>query len=107
MGEGGRGERAKNSPEVKIRIKSIIVYQEQCSISRFVVHLYKIMISPHLHAFFSFSKFWFFGLVGGGGRGEGKRAKMVQDDKKIVCCTPYFRNHTLYDCHLWYTFVVK
>ena len=31
-GEGG-GERAKNSPEVKIRIKSIIVYQEQCSIS--------------------------------------------------------------------------
>ena len=80
MGEGGRGERAKNSPEVKIRIKSIIVYQEQCSISRFVVHLYKIMISPHLHAFFSFSKFWFFGLVGGGGwRVKGQKwSKMTK-----------------------------
>ena len=25
--------------------------------------------------------------------------------KKIVCCTPYLRNHASYDFHLWYTYV--
>ena len=25
--------------------------------------------------------------------------------KKLVCPTPYLRNHTSYDCHLWYTSV--
>ena len=74
------GKSAKNSPEVKIRIKSVIVSQEQCSISWFVVHLYKIMISPHLHAFFSFSKLWFFGLFGGGGGGKRQKwSKMTKN----------------------------
>ena len=26
-------------------------------------------------------------------------------NKNSVCCTPYFRNHTSYDFHLWYTYV--
>ena len=25
--------------------------------------------------------------------------------KNSVCCTSYLRNHTSYDCHLWYTYV--
>ena len=55
--------------------------------------------------FFSFFlKFWFFGLLGGGGAGGGvKGKKMAQDDKKILSCTSYLRNHTSYDLDLWYT----
>ena len=34
-------------------------------------------------AFFIFSKFWFFGLLGGGRKGGGLQ-KMVQNDKKIL-----------------------
>ena len=27
--------------------------------------------------------------------------------KNTVCCAPYLKNHTSYDCHLWYTFVIS
>ena len=34
-----------------------------------------------------------------------KEHKMVQDDKNSVRHARYLRNHTSYDCHLWYTCV--
>ena len=30
---------------------------------------------------------------------------MSKMTKSFVCHFPYLRNHTLYDCHFWYTFV--
>ena len=36
---------------------------------------------------------------------RGKRAKNSPKWQKIVCHAPYLRNHTPYDCHLWYTVV--
>ena len=44
--------------------------------------------------FFHFSKFWFSGLSG------SKRAKLVQNDKKLCLYTPCLKNHISYDCHL-------
>ena len=62
----------------------------------FMIHLCKMIISPEV--LFSFSKFWFFGLLG------GKRVKNgFKVTKNCVRRAPYFRNHTAYDCHLWYT----
>ena len=77
-----------------------------------MVYMCKIIISPG--SFFIFSKFWFFGLlggwgvggVGGVGRGGGvKGQKMVQMTKNSVCHASYLRNHTFCDYHLCYTCV--
>ena len=132
------------------------ISKEQYSIwSWFLVHLCEMMTAPV--AFFSFSKFWFSGLLGGrvnvqktaqidkkicllhsisekpyiiwmsfmvnickkffkfffhffkilifwfhrGVKGQNR----VHNDKYSVCCTPYLRNHTSYDCNVWYTYV--
>ena len=64
----------------------------------FMVHMCKMIISPGL--VFIFSKFSFFKLSGG--YKDKNWSKMT---KNSVCCTPYLRNCTSYDCHLWYTFV--
>ena len=93
----------------------------------FMVHVSKMIISPG--SFFIFSKFWFFRLLRGLNRkkwsnffhffkilifrvvrGVGKRAKngrkwQKKMTKNSVRCTPYLRNNTSCDCHLWYTFV--
>ena len=53
-----------------------------------VFHTFKILIFQILR-----------GLKG------GKKEKKRKSQKIFVCCTPYLRNHTSYDCHLWYTFV--
>ena len=53
-------------------------------ITKYFVHFFKILI------------FWV---------REVKGQKTAQNDKNSVCCTSYLRNHTLYDCHLWYTCV--
>ena len=63
----------------------------------FMVNVCKMIISPGF--FFSFSKFWFFGLLGGGSK---KWSKMTRNS---VCCISYLGKHTSYDCHLWYAFV--
>ena len=54
-----------------------------------------------------FLKFWLSGLLGGegGGRGGYKGQKIAQNDKKFCLVRWYFRNHTSYDRHLWYTSV--
>ena len=60
-----------------------------------MVHMSKVIISPGIS--FIFSKFWFAGSIR-----RVKGQKTVQNDKKILSCAPYLRNHALYDCHLWY-----
>ena len=47
--------------------------------------------------FFILSKFWYSRCLRG-----SKGEKLV---KNSVCCTFYLRNHTSFDCHLWYTSV--
>ena len=64
----------------------------------FVVHMFKMIIS--LVVFFSFSKFWFFRLLGG-----SKSKKLPNMTKNSVHCTLYLRNHTPYDIYLRYTCV--
>ena len=77
-----------------------------------------MIISP---GFFSvFQNFGFLGCKAAkmvqngvmGCKGAKNGQKMIKKGKKLskmiknsVCCTPYLKNHTLYDCHLWYTFV--
>ena len=64
----------------------------------FMLNMWKMIIS--LCLFFYFSKFWFFGLLG------GKRAKSSQKlQKNSVRRASYLRNHRSYDCNLWYTCV--
>ena len=58
---------------------------ENDNISRSCFHFFKILI------------FWFVRWV--------KGQKTVQNDKNFVCHTLHLRNHTSYDCHLWYTCV--
>ena len=64
-----------------------------------MVHLWKMMISPCVFFiyFFFFNLIFCFWVV--------KMQRIVQNDKKFVCRTPYLRNHTSYDCHLCYTSV--
>ena len=63
----------------------------------FLVH--KCVKWRHHHIlFFIFSKFWFCGLLLGGGV-KGRWPKMT---KKHVCLNPYIRNHTSYNCSFWY-----
>ena len=66
----------------------------------FMVNICKMIISSR--AFFIFSKFWFSGSIESK-RAKGKRAKISPEWQKIVCLchTPYLKNHTSYDCHLW------
>ena len=64
----------------------------------FMVHMCKIIISPD--SFFIFSKFWFFGLLGG-----LKCKKWSKMTKHSVHDAPYLRNKTPFDCHLWSTCV--
>ena len=65
----------------------------------FMVHLCEMMISPGFF-FFIFWKFWFFRLLVG-----NKVKKWPKMTKNYISCTLYLRNHTSYDCHLWYTCV--
>ena len=64
----------------------------------FMVHMSKMIIS--LGSFFIFSKCWFCGLLE---RWKGKKWPNIL--KNYVCPAPYLRNHTSYDCQLWYTYV--
>ena len=64
----------------------------------FMVHLWKMIISPGV--FFSFSKFWFFKLLRG-----LKSKKWSKILKNPVCHAPCLRNHMSCDCHLWCTSV--
>ena len=50
------------------------------------------MISPGVFSFF-FLKFWFIGLLRGGGV---KGQKMVQNEKKLCLFAPYLKSHTSY-----------
>ena len=78
----------------------------------FMVHIYKMIISPGIS--FILSEFWFLLVSGVKGQKNGPKWQKILsvtldisgtiNDKKI-CCAPYLRNHTSYDCHLWYTFV--
>ena len=86
-----RGKRAKNSTKwqkilsVTWHISGTIHHMiaiyctrvKNDNISRGFLHLFKILI------------FWVVKVV--------KGQKLVQNDKKTVCCTPYLRNHTSYD----------
>ena len=62
----------------------------------FMVHMCKIIISPD--SFFIFSKFCFFGLLGG-----LKWKKWSKMTKHSAHDAPYLRNKTPFDCHLWST----
>ena len=57
----------------------------------------------YLHAFFSFFQNFDWGKRSKNFDGV-KGQKMAQSDKKF-CRASYLRNHTSYDCHLWYTCV--
>ena len=57
-----------------------------------------MMISPG--AFFIFSKFWFFRLLGGL---KGKKWPKIKNN--YICQAPYLRNHTLSAHNFWYTYV--
>ena len=70
------GKRAKTVQNGKIFCLSHSISQEWYIIwLSFMVHKCKMIMSPGI--FFIFSKFWFSGLLG------GKRAKMVQNGKKL------------------------
>ena len=62
--------------------------------SRFLVQIYKMITSSY--AFFIFSKFWFYRLLG------GKRAKNGPRGQKNLSVSLYLRNRTSYDCGFWY-----
>ena len=111
-----RVNRKKIAQNKKIAILhlSCIISQEQYSIWSWVlVHLCKMMIFPGFSfmvlifkivifpkVFFIFSKFWFSGLLG------GKRTKSSPKWQEMMSVTlDISGNHTLYDCHLWYTSV--
>ena len=88
MGSRGSNKGAKNSPKwLKICLLHSISQEPYIIWLSFMLHLCKMIISPGL--FFSFSKFWFFGLLGG---------KMAKSSPKLtknsVHHTSYLRNHT-------------
>ena len=65
--------------------------------------MYQRLISPGILKKIFF-KFLIFGIIRGGRRGEGKRAKNdPKCQKNSVSLTPYLRNHTSYSCNFWYT----
>ena len=62
----------------------------------FLVHMCKMIIPSR--DYFIFSKFWFFRLLGGGGRG-GKRAKNGPKWQKILSVTlhiPWTKHHMIF-----------
>ena len=88
-----RGVKMQKMVQNDIKISLLQVSQEPYIMwLSFMVHMCK-MISPGF--FFVFSKFWFFGW-------EGKKWSRMT---KHSVCRGYLRNHTSYDCHLWYTCV--
>ena len=64
--------------------------------------MYKRIVSSGI-LFFFFSKFWFWGSLGGWGMVKGE--KWPKKAKNYVCLTLYLRNCTSYDCDLWSIFV--
>ena len=70
----------------------------------FVVQMCKMLISPEFFFFFFFFnvKILVFQVVKG-----LKGQKWLKMSKISVCCTLYFRKHTSYDLHLWYTCMYK
>ena len=77
---------------------SCLIYQEPyIMIVICGTQVYNDNISRHL---FIFSKFWFFGLLGG-----SKGKKWPKKTKSFVLCTLYLRNHTSYDLDLRCTYV--
>ena len=64
-----------------------------------VIYVCKVIISSGVFFHF-FWEFWFSGSIGGQ---KGKRWSRMT--KKYVCRTPYLRNLTSYDCHLWCKYV--
>ena len=60
----------------------------------FMVHIYKMIISPRV--FFIFSKFWFLGL-------RGKRAKTGPKWEEMLCSM--FQEPYIIQFHSWYTYV--
>ena len=77
-------------------------------ISRTVKHLIMIFgtlvlnddISRGGRGVLIFLKFWFFGLLGGGVKGQ-----KIAQNKKYIGHVPYFRTSTAYDHDFWYTCV--
>ena len=67
---------------VNIRVKGEKMAQKD-NISRVFLHFFQILIF----------------VVNSG----VKVQKMDQNDKNCICCTPYLRKHTSYDCDFWYT----
>ena len=65
----------------------------------FMVHMCKMLISPHY--FFIFSKFCFFELGGVGGKREKNGPKL----EKILSVTLHISGTIHHDIHLWYTCV--
>ena len=114
-GQGGwGGKRPKIAQNDNTLCLSHSICQEPYIIwSPFVVHKWKIIISPEF--FFIFSKFWFFWLLGGW---KGKKWSIMIKNfvfctlylrshrsfiwpkmtKKYFYCTPYLSNHTSFYC---------
>ena len=63
-------------------------------------YLWFTCVKWYLQALFSFFQIFHFSSCRG--YKDKNWSKMA---KNFVCCTPYLRNRTSYDCHLWYTFV--
>ena len=98
-GEGSGGVKGKKMVQNEKFCLSGSISQESYIIwFWFMVLMCKMIISPVV--FFIFSKFWFFGLLGG-----WKGKKLPKMTKNFTLCTLYFRNHTLYDLDLWCTCV--
>ena len=95
-----RGVKRKKMTQNEKKILSVT-----CSISQepyitwlsFMVHLYKMIISPGVLNFFKILIFW----VVRGVKGQ----KLSKMKKNSACLTLYLRNHTSYDCNFWQIFV--
>ena len=101
------GKRAKKPKMTKKYCPWHSIFRSHTSKLSFLVHMSKIIMSSGIFlfvclfvCFLIFSKFWFSRLLEGW---KGKKwSKMT---KNSVHYTQYLRNHTSYDCHLWYTCV--
>ena len=65
-------------------------------------HLWYTFVEWYLGHFLIFYKILIFGVVSG-----GKRAKIIQNHKYSVRRAPCLRNHSWYDCDLWYNGVTN
>ena len=77
---------------------SYSIYQE---LIHHMIFIYAFMVQMIIYPgvfFFILSKFWFCGFLGREGGQKGKKSST----KNSVRCTLYPRNHTSFDCHLWY-----